>query len=99
MSAQNNTPLPPDIELKFQMHAMTNMLERMNFMMGNVCDRLEKVGKHGIFCFCFYSSLQFRSYFGQIRLLLARLSSQFCWCLFSGFYCFLSHIYIFELSC
>jgi hypothetical protein len=23
------------------------MMERMNFMMGNVCDRLEKVGKHG----------------------------------------------------
>ena len=47
MSAQNNTPPPPDVELKFQMHAMTNMLERMNFMMGNVCDRLEKVGKQG----------------------------------------------------
>jgi hypothetical protein len=29
------------------MHAMTKMMERMNFMMGNVCDRLEKVGKHG----------------------------------------------------
>jgi hypothetical protein len=26
---------------------MTKMMERMNFMMGNVCDRLEKVGKHG----------------------------------------------------
>jgi hypothetical protein len=23
------------------------MMERMNFMMGNVCGRLEKVGKHG----------------------------------------------------
>ena len=23
------------------------MMERMNFVMGNVCDRLEKVGKHG----------------------------------------------------
>ena len=23
------------------------MMERMNFMMGNVCNRLEKVGKHG----------------------------------------------------
>jgi hypothetical protein len=47
MSAQNNTPPPPDVELKFQMHAMTKMMETMNFMMGNVCDRLEKVGKHG----------------------------------------------------
>jgi hypothetical protein len=26
---------------------MTMMMERMNFMMENVCDRLEKVGKHG----------------------------------------------------
>jgi hypothetical protein len=26
---------------------MTKMMERMNFVMGNVCDRLEKVGKHG----------------------------------------------------
>jgi hypothetical protein len=47
MSVQNNTPPPPDVELKFQMHAMTKMMERMNLMMGNVCDRLEKVGKHG----------------------------------------------------
>jgi hypothetical protein len=29
------------------MQAMTKMMERMNFVMGNVCDRLEKVGKHG----------------------------------------------------
>ena len=29
------------------MQAMTKMMERMNFMMGNVCDRLEKVAKHG----------------------------------------------------
>jgi len=47
MSDQNNTPPLPDVELKFQMHAMTKMIERMNLMMGNVCDRLEKVGKHG----------------------------------------------------
>ena len=26
---------------------MTKMMERMNFMMGNVCDRLAKVGKYG----------------------------------------------------
>jgi hypothetical protein len=43
MSDQNNTP-PHDVELKFQMQAMTKMME---FMMGNVCDRLEKVGKQG----------------------------------------------------
>jgi len=47
MSDQNNTPPLPDVELKFQMHDMTKMIERMNLMMGNVCDRLEKVGKHG----------------------------------------------------
>jgi hypothetical protein len=28
------------------MQGMTKMMERMNFVMGNVCDRLEKVGKH-----------------------------------------------------
>jgi hypothetical protein len=38
---------PPDVELKFQMQAMTKMTERMNFVMGNLCDRLEKMGKHG----------------------------------------------------
>jgi len=47
LSVQNNTPPPPNVELKFQMHSMTKMMERMNLMMGNVCDRLEKVGKHG----------------------------------------------------
>uniref|UniRef100_B9N7K1 Uncharacterized protein n=1 Tax=Populus trichocarpa TaxID=3694 RepID=B9N7K1_POPTR len=26
---------------------MTKMMEKMNFVMGNVCDRLEKVVKHG----------------------------------------------------
>ena len=31
---------PPDVELKFQMHAMTKMMARMNLMMGKVCDRL-----------------------------------------------------------
>ena len=43
MSDQNNTPRPPDVELKFQ---MTKMMERMDFMMGNVCDRLDKVDKN-----------------------------------------------------
>ena len=47
MSDQNNTPPPPDVELKFQMQVMTKMMERMNSMTGNVCDRLEKVGKQG----------------------------------------------------
>ena len=47
MSYQNNTPPPSDVELKLQMQAMTKMMEIMNFMMRNVCDRLEKVGKHG----------------------------------------------------
>jgi hypothetical protein len=47
MSDQNNTPPPPEGELKFQIQAMTKMMERMNFVMGNVCDRLERVEKHG----------------------------------------------------
>jgi hypothetical protein len=47
MSDQNNTPPPLDGELNFQMKAMTKMMERMNFVMGNVSDRLKKVGKHG----------------------------------------------------
>jgi hypothetical protein len=47
MSDQNNTPPPHDVELKFQMQASTKMMERMNFVKGNMCDRLEKVGKHG----------------------------------------------------
>jgi hypothetical protein len=45
MSDQNKTPPPLDVELKFQMQAMTKMIARMNSMMVNVCDRLEKVGK------------------------------------------------------
>ncbi|KAL3577595.1 hypothetical protein D5086_019099 [Populus alba] len=47
MSEQNNTPRPPDVELKFQMQAMMKMMEIMNFTMGNMCERLEKVTKHG----------------------------------------------------
>jgi hypothetical protein len=47
MPDQNNTPPPHDVELKFQIQVMTKMMERMNFMMGNVSDRLKKVGKHG----------------------------------------------------
>jgi hypothetical protein len=48
MSDQNNTPPPPDVELKFQMQAMTKMMKRMKSVMGNVCVKLEKVGKQGI---------------------------------------------------
>jgi len=47
MSDQNNTPPPLEGELKFQIQAMTTMMERMNFVMGNMCDRLERVEKHG----------------------------------------------------
>jgi len=47
MSDQKNKTPPPNVELKFQMQAMTKMMERMNSVMGNVCDRLEKVGKQG----------------------------------------------------
>jgi len=47
MSDQNNTPPLHDVELKFQMQAMTKMIERMNSVMGNVCDRLAKVRKQG----------------------------------------------------
>jgi hypothetical protein len=45
MSDQNNTPLPPEGELKFLMQVMTKMMERMNFVMANVCDRLDKEEK------------------------------------------------------
>jgi hypothetical protein len=47
MSDQNNTPPHPDGEIKFQMQVMTQMIERMNFVMGNVCDRLDRVETHG----------------------------------------------------
>ena len=47
MSNQNNTPPHPEGEITFQMQAMMQMMERMNFVMGNVCDRLDKVEKHG----------------------------------------------------
>jgi hypothetical protein len=47
MSDQNNTSPHPEGELTFQMQAMTQMMERMNFVMGNVCDRLDRAEKHG----------------------------------------------------
>ncbi|KAL9350767.1 hypothetical protein Peur_058022 [Populus x canadensis] len=47
MSDQNNTPPHLEGELSFQMQAMTQMMERMNFVMGNVCDTLDRVEKHG----------------------------------------------------
>jgi len=48
MSDQNNTPPHPEGELKFQMRGMTQMMERMDFAMGNVCDRLDRVEEHAI---------------------------------------------------
>jgi len=47
MSDQINTPPPLDVELQFQMQAMMKMMERMNFVMGNVCDILDMVVKRG----------------------------------------------------
>ena len=47
MSDQNNTPTPLEGELKFQMQTMTQMMERINFVTGNMCDRLDRVEKHG----------------------------------------------------
>ena len=47
MSDQNNTLPHPEGELMFQMQAMTQMIEGMNFVMGNVCDRLDRVEKRG----------------------------------------------------
>jgi hypothetical protein len=47
MLDQNNTPPHPEGELTFQMQAMTQMMERMNVVMGNVCDRLDRVEKRG----------------------------------------------------
>jgi hypothetical protein len=47
MSDQNNTPPPPEGDLKFQMQAMTQMMERMNFVMGNMCDKLDRVERRG----------------------------------------------------
>jgi hypothetical protein len=47
MSNQNNTLPHPEGELTFQMQAMTQIMERMNFVMGNVCDGLDRVEKRG----------------------------------------------------
>jgi len=47
MSDQNNTPPHLEGELTFQIQAMTQTMERMNFVMGNVCDRLDRVEKRG----------------------------------------------------
>jgi len=46
MSGQNNTPPSPEGELNFQI-AMTQMMERMTFVMGNVCDKLDRVERRG----------------------------------------------------
>jgi len=37
MLDQNNALPHPEGELKFQMQVMTQVMERMNFVMGNVC--------------------------------------------------------------
>jgi len=47
MSDQNNTPPAPESELNFQIQAITKIMKRMNFVMGNVCDKLERVEKCG----------------------------------------------------
>jgi len=47
MSDRNNTPPSPKGELKFQIQGMTKMTERINFVMANVCDSLERVEKCG----------------------------------------------------
>ena len=39
MSNPNNTAPSPKGELKFQIQGMTKMMERMDFVMANVCDR------------------------------------------------------------
>jgi hypothetical protein len=44
MSDQNNTPPLPEGNVKFQIQAL---MERVNFVMGNVCHKLEKVEKCG----------------------------------------------------
>ena len=46
MLEQNKIPPPPESDVKFQIQATTKMIEKVNFVMGNVCDRLEKVEKH-----------------------------------------------------
>jgi hypothetical protein len=40
MSDQNSTPPHPEGELKFQMQAMTQMMQRMDFVMGNCVTNL-----------------------------------------------------------
>jgi hypothetical protein len=44
---ETHTSPPTEVELKFQMQAMTQIMERMNFVMGNVCDRLDSMEKRG----------------------------------------------------
>ena len=47
MSDQDNTSPPFEGEFKFQIQAMIKMMEMMNFVKGNVCDRLDRVKKYG----------------------------------------------------
>jgi hypothetical protein len=46
MSNKNNTPTHSEGELKFQMQAMTHMMERMNFLMGNDADQPDTKRNH-----------------------------------------------------
>ena len=47
MLIQDNTRPPPEGELKLQMQVVMKMMKRMNFVMGNVCDKLVKEEKCG----------------------------------------------------
>ena len=47
MLDQNNIAHPPEGNVKFQIQALTKIMERVNFVMENVCDKLEKVEKCG----------------------------------------------------
>jgi hypothetical protein len=47
MSDQHNTLPPLEGDLKFQMQVTTQMMERMNFVMGKVCNRLDRVERRG----------------------------------------------------
>jgi hypothetical protein len=42
MSNYNNTPPPPEGDVKFQIQALMKMMERVNFVMGNVCEDLRR---------------------------------------------------------
>ena len=47
MLIQDNPRPHPEGEIKLQMQVVMKMMKRMNFVMGNVCDKLVKVDKYG----------------------------------------------------